>query len=233
MGINTLDEAIESCHRITEKLGETGVRSNKRLVPLHGFIAKRVKKALGKDYEVNSLGHGSGKEDKLCGLLYNKTIDISVKRNGDIIAGISVKFPTSNFQKNAINFFEQMIGETFNIRGNDIIYSQILILPKSMPHRSNDGQSKEKKTIRNHILTKYRRLLNVTTRQYGVPNQFFMVFVLIDPNGEILIPDDLFYLSKQNELGSDFVEENIYRFYNKISDFDDFIKNFALMVLRK
>lgn len=47
-----------------KKFLETGSRSNEKLKILHGEIAKDLKKRLGSDYWIKSLGVGNGKEEK-------------------------------------------------------------------------------------------------------------------------------------------------------------------------
>ena len=101
-----------------KKFLETGSRSNEKLKILHGAIAKDLKSRLGNRYLIQSLGIGNGKE---------------------IIAGIGVKFVMQNYSQNSNNYFENMLGETANIRCANILYFQIFIIPDKLPYYKNDG----------------------------------------------------------------------------------------------
>ena len=107
---------------------QTGARSNKKLGILHGAISEDLQKRLNnRAYSVHSLGYGIGKEHKINGRYLDKTVDITVTENGKPIAGIAVKYVMSNYSQNSNNYFENMLGETANIRCTKIPYFQILI----------------------------------------------------------------------------------------------------------
>jgi len=97
---------------------ETHPRSNKKLIILHGAIANDIKNRLGQGYESKSLGIGNGKEGKMHGRYMEKTIDILISKNENDIAGIGIKFVMNNYSQNSNNYFENMLGETANIRTN-------------------------------------------------------------------------------------------------------------------
>ncbi|MBS7362575.1 MAG: hypothetical protein KIH03_02055 [Paludibacteraceae bacterium] len=61
-----------------KKFLETGSRSNEKLKILHGAIAKDLKKRLGNEYWVQSLGVGDGKEMKIDGRYIDKAVDITI-----------------------------------------------------------------------------------------------------------------------------------------------------------
>lgn len=137
------------------KFLETHPRSNKKLIILHGAIAVDIKKRLGKKYEVRSLGIGSNKEGKIGGRYMEKKIDILISREGVDIAGIGVKFVMNNYSQNSNNYFENMLGETANIRAKDKEYFQILILPDEMPYYDKDGEITKWERITDHNIDKY------------------------------------------------------------------------------
>lgn len=116
------------------KFLQTHSRSNKKLIVLHGAIAKDIKDKLGNKYKIKSLGMEDGKEGKLNGRYMEKTVDILISKDGDDLAGIGVKFVMNNYSQNSNNYFENMLGETANIRTNNKDYFQILILPDEMPY---------------------------------------------------------------------------------------------------
>lgn len=136
-----------------KKFLETGSRSNEKLKILHGAIAKDLKECLGTGYSVCSLGIGNGKEEKLDGRYIDKVVDITIKKGQKSIAGIGVKFVMQNYSQNSNNYFENMLGETANIRCANIPYFQIFIIPDTLPYYNKQGllQKWEEFTVHNAI----------------------------------------------------------------------------------
>lgn len=136
-----------------KKFLETGSRSNEKLKILHGAIAKDLKNRLGDEFSIQSLGIGDGKELKIDGRYIDKTVDITILKETKTIAGIGVKFVMQNYSQNSNNYFENMLGETANIRCANIPYFQIFIIPDKLPYYKNDGtlQKWEEFTIHNSI----------------------------------------------------------------------------------
>lgn len=136
-----------------KKFLQTGSRSNEKLKILHGAIAKDLKERLGIGYMVCSLGIGNGKEEKLDGRYIDKVVDITIKKGQKSIAGIGVKFVMQNYSQNSNNYFENMLGETANIRCANIPYFQIFIIPDMLPYYNKQGllQKWEEFTVHNAI----------------------------------------------------------------------------------
>ena len=136
-----------------KKFLETGSRSNEKLKILHGAISKDLRERLGMGYSVCSLGIGNGKEEKLDGRYIDKVVDITIKRGQKSIAGIGVKFVMQNYSQNSNNYFENMLGETANIRCANIPYFQIFIIPDTLPYYNKQGllQKWEEFTVHNAI----------------------------------------------------------------------------------
>lgn len=134
-----------------------GARSNKKLIGLHGFLASEVKKYLKDDsYSVHSLGFGDNKEKTVDGAFHKKRCDITISKNNEIKAAISIKSITTSFCKNANNYYEQMLGECSNLKLNGIDYYQILILPMNLPKKVKNEWKVEK--IGNDSIEKYKML---------------------------------------------------------------------------
>ena len=83
---------------------------------------------MGKEYKVFSQGYGDDKEKEINGRYYDKKVDITIAYKNKIVAGIGVKFVQQNYAQNSNNYFENMLGETANIRTNKIPYFQIFII---------------------------------------------------------------------------------------------------------
>ncbi|WP_051622789.1 hypothetical protein [Mycoplasmopsis primatum] len=139
-----------------------GARSNQKLKPLHGKIATDFEKILNSldnhksnIYRCFSLNAQNGKEKVIKGRYIDKVVDITVQKNDKIIAGISVEFVMSNFKQNKNNYFENMLGETANIRSNNYSYYQIFITPDVMPYYTYSGIIKKWEKISVDDLHKY------------------------------------------------------------------------------
>lgn len=121
------------------KIATSNPRSNEKLIPLHGFIARTLQSALGDKYEVKSLGIGDNKEQIVQGSDNAKKVDICVLKNGSPVACLGIKFPCTNYSQNAVNYFENMKGETENLQSKGIPYTQVIFLPEYVPYFKCDG----------------------------------------------------------------------------------------------
>lgn len=119
---------------------ETGSRSNEKLKILHSSISNDLIVLLGPEYVVKSLNIGDGKEGSIQGRYINKNVDIVILHNSNVVAGIGVKFVMQNYSQNSNNYFENMLGETANIRSKNIPYFQIFVIPEKMPYYKSSGQ---------------------------------------------------------------------------------------------
>lgn len=140
-----------------------GARSSKKLIPIHKFLSETILGNLKNGYSIKSLGIGDGKEATIDGKYYPKDLDIAIFKNDKIVATISFKFVTSNYKQNANNYFENLMGETANIRRQNIGFAHFLVLRGHTPYFSkNKGnlRGKEMKTeiIKEKDLQKYIKL---------------------------------------------------------------------------
>ena len=130
-------------------------RSTKKLVPLHGAIAQDIHERLGDRFKIQSQGFALGKEGTIAGRYMDKKVDITIIRDGHPIGGIAVKFVMQNYSQNANNYFENMLGETANIRSARCPYFQIFIIPDKLPYYTNGGVFKHWETFTSGNLHKY------------------------------------------------------------------------------
>jgi hypothetical protein len=114
-------------------------RSTDKLKPLHGAIACDLQSRLGSDYEIISQGYGADKEARIQGRYIEKWVDITVTKKGKAVAGLAVKFVMQNYSQNSNNYFENMLGETANIRANKCPYFQIFIILDRLPYYKKDS----------------------------------------------------------------------------------------------
>ena len=137
-----------------------GSRSSQKLRPLHQWVADEMQSALGEGYVIQSLRKKKqGGEETVAGRYYDKTVDVSVAKGDDTpMAIISIKFVTSNFRQNANNYFEHLMGETANLRRNDIIFGHLMVLPAVLPYLKKGGEIEREERISNQHLQKYVEL---------------------------------------------------------------------------
>lgn len=136
----------------------TGSRSNQKLKPLHSAIASDLAQMLGKDYQIVSQGYEEGREARIDGRYVSKAVDITIQHNNKAVAGVAVKFIMQNYSQNSVNYFENMLGETANIRSTGIPYFQVIIMCDNMPHYDNKRNIKHWEQFTAGNAKKYERL---------------------------------------------------------------------------
>lgn len=85
-------------------------------------------------------------------------MDIAVIDGNKPIAAIGLKFVTSNYKQNNVNYFENMLGETANLRRKNYGYAQVIIIRKEIPYKSKSGKTTKTKRISEKNLRKYVQL---------------------------------------------------------------------------
>jgi hypothetical protein len=216
---------------------ETHARSSAKLNILHGAISEDLynllKKENDSDFEVSSLGFGKGKEKLINGRYMDKRVDITISKNNQPIAGIAVKFVMSNYSQNSNNYFENMLGETANLRCNKIPYFQIFIIPDKVPYYDNLGCITKWERISEHNLEKYTALSKDNSDVYmHTPNKTLMYIVHLseDKNMKTKKEYQEFYLNNPfiltfSENNVDFSKGIVY------NDYELFIKKVAYTIL--
>lgn len=108
--------------------------------PLHGAIASDLAARLGADYKVMSQGYEDDKEGVISGRYVDKNVDIVIQKSAteEVVAGLAVKFVMQNYSQNSNNYFENMLGETANIRAKGFPYFQIFIILDRLPYYKRD-----------------------------------------------------------------------------------------------
>lgn len=161
----------------------TGSRSNAKLKILHSKIAADLGNRLGSDFEVAALGLNNGREGTIIGRYVDKKVDILISKNGAPVAGMAIKFVMQNYMQNSNNYFENMLGETANIRSNHIPYYQIFVIPDRIPYYEKDGSISRWEEINQHNLDKYNILSNDDTETYmHTPDKTLLCVVHVSDN---------------------------------------------------
>lgn len=161
--MTSIDVSLESrCLSALRKAWRRGVespRSPKKLDILHGWIREELLRKLV-DYQIYGKTTEGGKynqEHIVDGKYYRKNVDIVVSRGCYELGAISVKLIQSSYNKNAINYFEHQLGETANLRGQRLVYGNVIFLPHPIPVKSGDRTSEEHLT--DASLDRYRKLV--------------------------------------------------------------------------
>lgn len=196
-------EFLEILKGSFQKFLTTGSRSNEKLKILHGAVAQDLSERLGDEYKVKSLGFGNNKEGKILGRYIDKNVDIVIEKQERVMAGIGVKFVMQNYAQNSNNYFENMLGETANIRSKNIPYFQIFIIPESLPYYENSGKFKKWEYFNTHHINKYK--------------------ILSNDNDEVFLhtpTKTLLYVLKLPELVGEFLNKQFYTdYYSHLVDF--------------
>lgn len=171
-------EFLEVVKRTFLKFLTTGSRSNEKLKILHGAIANDLSNRLGADFQVKSLGFGDSKEGKIQGRYIDKNVDITILKDNMPLTGIGVKFIQQNYAQNSNNYFENMLGETANIRSKNIPYFQIFIIPEKLPYYKNNGEFSKWETFNAHQIKKYQILSSDNVKMYPHTPDKMLIYVL-------------------------------------------------------
>ena len=163
----------------------TNPRSNEKLKVLHGAISSDLQGRLNDDiYSIMSLGFGCGREGVINGRYDKKNTDITIYENAVAISGIAVKYVMSNYSQNSNNYFENMLGETANIRCKHIPYFQIFIIFDLLPYYDKEGNIKKWERVSAHNMKKYIKLSTDNIDSFmHTPNKTLIQIVSIDTFG--------------------------------------------------
>lgn len=221
-----------------KKFLETGSRSNEKLKILHGAIAKDLKNRLGATYDICSLGIGDGKEMKIDGRYIEKAVDITITKNKKAIAGIGVKFVMQNYSQNSNNYFENMLGETANIRCANIPNFQIFIIPDKLPYYKNDGSFQKWEEFSLHNSEKYLTLSQDDIQTSIHTPTKTLLFVIHLPEINVKIEEKNDYKDYYEQYENLYIKESETKFgdfssaviYNDYEDFADKVVHYIKFI---
>ena len=186
------DEFIRAIERSFVEFIKSGKsRSTRKLAPLHGAIAKDMQGRLGPGYTIWSQGFRNNKEAAIAGRYMDKKVDISIFRNSRPVCGIAVKFVMQNYSQNSNNYFENMLGETANIRSACCPYFQVFIIPERIPYYEKDGKFKHWESFTDNNLHKYSILDGDNPEQlFHSPNKTLIYILRMPDTGKISCKED-------------------------------------------
>lgn len=168
-----------------------GPRSNKKLIPPHQWIKETLKKHLGDDYEFYAKGENNTKYDKeykVPGKLYEKIEDITIIKNEKILGVVSFKFVGSNYKQNKNNYFENLIGECFNIQSAGIPFCYVFVLKEKIPYFNQDKTFKKYEHLNAQDFFKYIKL-NSLDENDAVPKKMsLMIMDVFSKDNKIIHP---------------------------------------------
>jgi hypothetical protein len=183
---------------------KTHSRSNRKLKILHGFIKRSVLNYLNQEkaIQIEALSldtSGLSKELSIRGRYYEKKVDIAFKKGNKVLSAIGVKFIMSNYSQNSNNYFENMLGETANLRTRNIPYFQIFIIPEKVPYFDKGGKIKKWENVtQGDKLKKYKILDEDNTNIfYHTPLLTLLLLIRLELNGKSI---DKYQLHHENEL---------------------------------
>lgn len=226
----TNNEFLDAITRsFVEFLRKGTSRSTDKLKPLHGSIAADIAGRLGNQYKVLSQGYGSGKEGSIKGRYSSKKVDITITKEGMAVAGIAVKFVMQNYSQNSNNYFDNMLGETANIRSVGCPYFQIFIILDKLPYYNKEKRISKWETFSDHNISKYVVLSKDDVDvSIHTPNQT-LIYVVHLPEPEENIETGQQYLDyyRTHEHSLSLTKHRYDEFENAVllNDYETFIQN--------
>ena len=214
-------------------------RSTIKLKSLHGRIARDLQSLFGDKYKIQSQGYGDDREGSVKGRYYEKKVDIKISEQEKTVAAYAVKFIMRNYSQNSNNYFENMLGETANIRSNCIPYFQIFIVFERVPYYETGGIFKKYDIVTEHNLNKYLVLSKDNPDEfYHTPDKTLIVLLkLKEKSPGYIFRDSRDYADYYRSVleDSDLVEystkiTNTFGDGVILNDYSDFLRKTYLMV---
>ena len=159
-----------------------GPRSTEKLAPLHGWVQNELRRHLRHSERYTLIGQTAEthSERTIEGRYYPKRVDVSVEGEGRTLAVINIKFVLASYRKNAINYLEQQIGETANLRRQNIVYGNMFFLTNPIPA----GKKEERLTARD--IDRYLKLRRDHEHVHS-PDEMAIGLVETDPERQSVL----------------------------------------------
>lgn len=219
----------------------TSSRSNKKLLILHNKVATDILSLLGEGYSVKSLGVGDNKEATLTGRYFDKKVDITFfKKEGDkeiAVAGLGVKMVMQNYAQNSNNYFENMMGETANLRCNNIPYFQLFAIPDKLPYYNDQKDITKWEGFAKHHAEKYLKMSqdNVDNFMHTPTKTLVFAYHIPDANKSLTTKEEYIAYYSENIANLELSESSIDygHFGNAVifNDYKSFVEKVAHYIL--
>ncbi len=180
---------------------KTSTRGNYRQELIHGMVANDLSKKIDLNkYEIISKGYMKNQEFKINGSLFEKDTDITIIRKSDNVpvSAIPIKFIFSSYKKNWKNYFEQMVGETLNLKLSGIKVYNLIFLNENIPKFSSERkkiEGLENPTDSTSIEDSYKKYLSANNGEL-TDGLIYMTFNFNDRN----VVEKYIELTKKSDL---------------------------------
>ena len=159
MSISPLESRfVTAMDQSYQKVLDHGPYSNEKTKVLHGWVQDELRRKLGDDYAYTGQTPTRSKEATVSGSYYDKKVDVLVSRDGQELGVVSVKFVISNYWQNSVNYFEQQIGETANLRRRNIVYGNLFCVTNPIPYKKRSGEISKLEKLRERDVQRYVKL---------------------------------------------------------------------------
>lgn len=190
-------------------------------------MAADIAGRLGDSYTVWSKGYSYDREKTIGGRYIDKQVDICICRKDMPLAGIAVKFVMQNYSQNSNNYFENMLGETANIRCKGYPYFHIFIILDKLPYYDRYKNIKGWETFSDHNISKYAVLSSDDARAfYHTPDKTLLYVVhLPEPECELNTAQEYLDYYRTGNHTLSLTEHNYEEFAGNVilNDYDTFI----------
>lgn len=149
---------LDAMQRSYQKVLDHGPRSKEKTKVLHGWVQDEMRRELGDEYEFTGQTPDTTREAKVSGMYYDKDVDVLIARDGQELGVISIKFVISNYWQNSVNYIEQQIGETANLRRRNIVYGNLFCVTNPIPYKNRRGEITRLERLRDHDVRRYAKL---------------------------------------------------------------------------
>ena len=212
-----------------------GARSTKKLYVPHYWIREKIKEYLDETYECYSYGFNDddfNKELTVQGIAYNKRSDVTIVKNNKVKGVISFKFISSNYSQNSNNYFENLLGECFNIQANEIPFCHVLVIRDEIPYFDKNQDCIRTDYLKNHHLNKYMKILELCDF-VSVPKKMCINVINLKIKGfenEVISPKDFKSKSDEgkNEILENIVVKSVYNYNGSSEEIEKNLKNLTI-----
>ena len=177
---------LDAMRQSHQKVLDHGVRSKEKTKVLHGWVQDEMRRELGDEYAFTGQTPDTTKEARVSGMYYDKDVDVLIARDGQELGVISIKFVISNYWQNSVNYIEQQIGETANLRRRNIVYGNLFCVTNPIPYKNRRGEITRLERLRDHDVRRYANL-RADYEHAHAPDEMAIGIVDIDVDADEIV----------------------------------------------